>query len=901
MNTKTNMRNSNIPLGRPSLAILQAASAVLGWSTVQLAQADTYSTAVVQDKPLAYYRFNEVVQSGNVNVNVGSLGAAGNATNINLHTIPGAIVGSQNRAAYFDSSARTIIPWTAALNPNASNSFTVEAWFYPTSDKVAGSFAGPAPIMNRYSYSGANRQGWVYFQRNPDDTYSSDGQSDVGWNFRTYTGNGSSTGIDITSQVPYRLGEWQHVVTVWDGPSQTASIYINGVLSASGGGAPGLYTANTDDHDPVEAVNGAAGVSIGSYNNTQPGSNPFRGAVDEFAMYNKALDASHILAHYQNATNAARAVAYDALVKSDAPVAYLHLDDAVTDTAIALNLGLLQNDGAAAYRGQVKAAAPSPLADAGDKSYAFHWRNNGAASVNIPWNAANNPDATVPFTFESWLRPLNDQQNPGPSPFNNRLANGAQNRTGWVVYQRAPNDTYSGVSGYEGVGWNFRMYTGSGSGHSDVTSDVPYNLGEWQHVVTTWDGAGSLKMYVNGELASATDGAQYSANTSPNAAPDDGHDPVDFAVGSYNAASGFGENFEGDIDEVAFYNGYVLTDDQIKLHYQTGTNAHPAVNYETLVLTAPYDGASTQALQPATYLRFNESSAHPAANTGTLGDSADGSLVLSNNSILGPVGAGFDTGNAAVALDGTLGWVSLNDPSGLEISGLITLEAWVNPALTQGDTARIISHGPPTPSNYLTPDVVETNGLVSLPNEVYLRIEGTGATYAVGTSDGTNTHGASFAVPAGDLGGNQWIHLAGVYNGTQWKLFRNGELVATNTDSVGALPVSGSEWAVGSTGFGWGDFYAGGVDEVAVYDKALSDAQIKAHFQAATSAGVAPSLSISVAGATVTVVWPASAVGYSLQSAANLASGSWSAVPGVTGNSFTIQNPTGQVFYRLSK
>src|ERR1051326_6530238 len=162
------------------------------FSSIASVLAAGYADAVISDGPLAYYRFNESTQRSNVNLNSGTLGSAGNATNLNVHLIPGGIAGSRDAACYFDSTARTIVAWNAALNPSGTNSFTIEAWFYPTSDKVAGSFSGPAPIMNRYSYSGVDRQGWVYFQRNPDDSYASDGQSAVGWNFRTYRASGRS-------------------------------------------------------------------------------------------------------------------------------------------------------------------------------------------------------------------------------------------------------------------------------------------------------------------------------------------------------------------------------------------------------------------------------------------------------------------------------------------------------------------------------------------------------------------------------------------------------------------------------------------------------------------------------------------------------------------------------------
>ena len=196
----------------------------------------------------------------------------------------------------------------------------------PDERQGGGAFVGPAPINNRYSYSGVNRQGWVYFQRNPDESYAGDGQTDVGWNFRMYNGAGSSVGVQLTSQVPYRLGQWQHVVTVWEGPTQTATMYIDGQPAATNtwtGDGPG-YVANTNDHVPVKPSMAPLPASAlrSSYNNTEPGSNPFRGAIDEVAFYSKALSAAQILAHYQNATNANRTTPYETLVTTDAPVGY---------------------------------------------------------------------------------------------------------------------------------------------------------------------------------------------------------------------------------------------------------------------------------------------------------------------------------------------------------------------------------------------------------------------------------------------------------------------------------------------------------------------------------------------------------------------------------------------------
>ena len=884
-----------------SLAQPLIAAALLGAALSAFAGSDLYPATVKGDGALGYYRFGDSLTRNLINVNSGSLGAAGDATNDLaavtggvVYSMPGAIVGDGNRASFFDYNSRTEIPFNSAVNTPNTQPFSLEAWLYPVSDQVA---TGMGTLCNRWT-QGGNRQGWVVYQRAPDTNHNITAGPGVGWNVRMYNDLDTGGHLDVTSGVPFTLGKWQHLVFVYD-PVQitnaTLTIYIDGVPAATNIWAatdnvtPG-YGPCTGDHDPAQAVNGQPAMALGGYNNANSGTagfaNPWTGGMDEFAWYNTKLTAAQILAHYQNGTNAARSTPYATLIMSHNPVAYLRLDEVAPGPDTAFNIGGARSAGHAATTAAIKHPGTSALAGkTDDGSHSGHYRDtsaSGHALASIPFTAANNPDAGLPFTLETWFRATGDQMNPGPSPICNRLAGSAQNRTGWVIYQRDPNISYAGppaVSGESGVGWNFRTYVGTGSGHSDVTTSVPYTMGEWQHFVVTWvplsdAGAtdsgselwtGTLTAYVNGVAVVTNEAANYAANIAEPQGADIGLVPSDLAVGSYNAASTFGEEFEGDVDEFVLYNNYALTPDQILAHYMTATNSHPATNYETLVFNAAGDyylanyGAPIPEGQtlPRTYLRFNEPAYFPAANSGSLGYRANGSLVLTTNIATGPAGAGFAQPNPAVPLDGLTSWVSLNAPSGLNLSGQITLETWLNPDATQGGTARIISHGAPTPTAYdinTFPIVLSGSQLGS--NEVFLRIEGAGATYSVGTSDGFTFHGATAAVTAGDLGGgNGWIHLAGTYDGTHWNLYRNGVQIATVADAVGALPVSGAEWAIGATGMGWGDFYTGQLDEVAIYGTALSAATVKAHYYVGQNGTVR--LSITRQGGVPTVTWPA--------------------------------------------
>jgi len=887
------------------------------------ARAD-YKSTVLADGPKAYYRLNDDTIRSLINQNSGSLGAAGNATNDLsgvVHPFPGAIVGDGNRSVFFDTSTRTEVPFNAALNPPNTQPFTVEAWLYPSSDQSVG---GMSPLANRYT-QGADRQGWVFFQRKPNADYS-EGEP-VGWNCRMFRGSGGSSGLDVTSLVPFEVGKWQHVVVVYDPvevTNATLTIYINGVAANTNiwtGGGDGVtpgYAPCTGDHDPGEAVNGQPALAIGNYNNANSSLNPWFGAADEFAFYSTKLTPAQILDHYQNGTNASRTVPYANLIQSHNPAVYLRLDEIAPSADTAINMGDLRNAGLASHTAEVVHPGVSALAGRTDDGSASYHNRNGNSTTTLPWSAENNPNAGVPFTFETWLRPMRDQQG-GQCPVNNRMAVSGYSRTGWVIFQRFPNASYADVPGInnEGHGWVFRMFTGNGGSGQDVITATDYVIGQWQHLVVTWQPEiqngdvggngndqwqGVLTAYVNGVAVASNTTALYSANINP---PEDGGEPADLGIGAYNAKSGLGSNpYEGNIDELAIYNNYLLTPEQILAHYQAGTNANYGTNYETLVLTAPFPGPTgvpgPQRQGPKTYLRFNDPAYYPATNSGTVGYLANASQVVTTNTVAGPqppTYAGFEPSNLAVPLDGLKQWANLNNPSGLNISGQITLEAWVKPDALQGDTARIISHGPPTRTDYL---VAPPAGAVTNSSEVFLGLDGAGANYVVGatlityTNDfeiGSNTYSASFAIPGGDLGGANWIHLVGTYDGAKWNLYRNGVQVASAAAAVGAVPVSNGDWAIGCTGQGWANNFAGTIDEPAVYSTALTPSQVATHYLAG-KAGTA-AITISRTGGNVTIAWPA---GTTLQEA-SVVTGPYTNVGGSPVSPLTIP-ASGTKFYR---
>lgn len=79
----------------------------------------------------------------------------------------------------------------------------------------------------------------------------------------------------------------------------------------------------------------------------------------------------------------------------------------------------------------------------------------------------------------------------------------------------------------------------------------------------------------------------------------------------------------------------------------------------------------------------------------------------------------------------------------------------------------------------------------------------------------------SNAIATGDLG--NWIHVAATYSGTNVKFYKNGVLVPTAADGVVNFGTTTAAYSIGR----WDDApFAGGIDEVRIYNSVLSGAQI---------------------------------------------------------------------------
>ena len=190
--------------------------------------------------------------------------------------------------------------------------------------------------------------------------------------------------------------------------------------------------------------------------------------------------------------------------------------------------------------------------------------------------------------------------------------------------------------------------------------------------------------------------------------------------------------------------------------------------------------------------------------TGTGTTTADASGRGNTGTISGALRTTAGKIGGALTFDGVNDWVTVPDAASLDLTNRATLEAWVYPTALGLDwrTALLKEQ-----SGQLVYALYANNDINRPSGHVY-------------TSGDLFTNGTS-ALPL-----NTWSHLAMTWDGTTQRLWLNGAQVGSRA-VTGTLPNSAGVLRFGGNNV-WAEWFAGRLDEIRVYDRALTQAELQA-------------------------------------------------------------------------
>jgi fibronectin type 3 domain-containing protein len=191
------------------------------------------------------------------------------------------------------------------------------------------------------------------------------------------------------------------------------------------------------------------------------------------------------------------------------------------------------------------------------------------------------------------------------------------------------------------------------------------------------------------------------------------------------------------------------------------------------------------------------------AGTGTT--AVDSSGQGNTGTISGAAWSAVGKFGHALSFDGVNDWVTVSSTGSIDLTAGMTLEAWVRPTAL-GTTYRTVVLKE-QPSNLIY--ALYANRNTTVPS---------GQAWIAGKSRSVNGGAA--------LPNNAWSHLAATYDGSNLKLFVNGTEVSSFA-VAGSILSSNGALRIGGNAI-WGEWFQGAIDEVRVYNRALTGTELQA-------------------------------------------------------------------------
>jgi hypothetical protein len=392
------------------------------------------------------------------------------------------------------------------------------------------------------------------------------------------------------------------------------------------------------------------------------------------------------------------------------------------------------------------------------------------------------------------------------------LPTGAAVRSAEVWFKATTTADYNTILSYGNATnyqlWHMALTTIGGStgeiyfynnyDNSNFYTNLNLTDGAWHHVVLVQESSTSLRCYIDG----STDNVTSTNPVTLSGACATTLNAQGLVIGAGASWAALYDTFDGSLDEVAIYDA-ALTAAQVKRHYLAG-----AASYFNAVLTDA----------PVSYWRLGEPSGTTAADE--MGAN-DGTYVNTPTlGVAGPLGSATvpDADTAITFVRANVEYVSTASMTGIPLgSAARSVEFWMNvPAALNWNAA--VGWG--TAAQYQRFEV----GYSGSP----------GGKLWMHNSDGEWFFGADNAAI-----GNGWHHVVFVLeSATSLRCYLDGaDLGAQTTTTINTIADASYVEIGGACHWSGGSTFEGSLDEVAIYDTALSGTRILAHYNAGASSG----------------------------------------------------------------
>jgi len=328
------------------------------------------------------------------------------------------------------------------------------------------------------------------------------------------------------------------------------------------------------------------------------------------------------------------------------------------------------------------------------------------------------------------------------------------------------------------------FYQSTGAGFSSLTATRTANA--WQHLAVTKSGT-NLTVYVDGKLATSATNAENFAN--------DSHQIF------FGSSAGPSQYFPGSLDQPRIYN-YARTPAQIAWDYNRG---------------APVGHWKFDECQGTT---ANDSSGNRNSGTITIGASGEDTVGTCTTSSTAWGSGATGKFNSSLNFDGADDWLDIGSSFTDSIENSGTISTW---AYRNSNTGGIFARS--TGGNWVDERLV-----------IYLRSDNN--TWGWAFANGSSYQTAILSI--NDFPAGQWVHIVLTWNGSTAVTYVNGRRLDSRAQTVTPEITSVATW-IGKTQGLAGQYFSGQIDDVRIYNYALTATQIKQLYNGGAAIKFGPS------------------------------------------------------------